>query len=174
MAHVINRITQERIPRPTPLPLEEPFHRGTMVSETDLEGVITYANRRFCEMSGYSRRELVGAPHNLVRHPDMPKEVFREMWRTIEEGRLWRGYLKNLRKDGKFYWVLAYIQPKFDINGEKVGYVAVRKLASRDRIERVEVLYEKLKQGEGGDVLDLLLHDDTLFMERLRPVAAVR
>jgi PAS domain S-box-containing protein len=144
--YVVNKITGEKIPRPEPIDEEVPFPGGVMITETDLSGVITYANRRFCQMTGYSRRELVGSPHSLIRHPDMPEAAFKGMWETIRQGKIWRGYVKNMRKDGRYYWVLVYIQPKLDEHGEVVGYVAGRKTAYPEEVARMERLYRMLRE----------------------------
>ena len=81
------------------------FQGRVIVSETNLKGIITYANRKFCEISGYDKDELIGQPHNMIRHPDMPKEAFQKMWETIKSGQIWHGLVKNLRKDGQYYQV---------------------------------------------------------------------
>lgn len=95
-------------------------------SQTDLAGNITYASRAFCEISGYSKEELIGKSHNIIRHPDMPKNAFKEMWDTIKNGKEWTGEVKNLKKDGGYYWVIAHISPKYDKNNILVGYSGVR------------------------------------------------
>ena len=146
--YVVNRLTGEKIPRPVPMDKEVLFPGGVMITETDPKGFITYANRRFCNMTGYSRRELVGAPHSLIRHPDMPKEIFASMWDTIKKGQIWRGYVKNIRKDGCYYWVLVYIQPKYDEENRVVGYIAGRKVARRDQVARMEELYALCRSGQ--------------------------
>lgn len=97
-----------------------------LISETDTRGIITYANPRFCEVSGYELHELLGRPHNIVRHPDMPKELFRELWATIKAGKIWQGEIKNRRKDGSYYWVLATVGPIRDASGEIYRYVSIR------------------------------------------------
>ncbi len=102
------------------------LQKACLVSETDRKGIITYANDKFCEVSGYSLDELLGQPHNIVRHPDMPKETFREMWRTIGRGKTWRGIIKNKRKDGKPYWVDATIAPVLGKDGKPMKYIAIR------------------------------------------------
>lgn len=99
---------------------------STIVSKTDKRGVITYANKAFCEISGYTEEELLGKPHNTVRHPDMPKEAFRQMWQTIKSGQTWQGEVKNLKKDGGYYWVQATISPIYDNKNNLVEYVAIR------------------------------------------------
>ncbi|MDD4855859.1 MAG: PAS domain-containing protein [Sulfuricurvum sp.] len=128
---------------------EEYFFEGrAIVSETDLEGVITFANRRFCEISGYALNELVGQPHNIIRHPDMPKAAFAQVWKTIQSGTIWHGLVKNLRKDGKFYWVDTEVSPIYDNNGIMKGYMAARKPASRKNIEETAAVYKKMIEQE--------------------------
>ncbi|MCS7162307.1 MAG: PAS domain-containing protein, partial [Bacteroidia bacterium] len=100
--------------------------RFALISETDTRGVITYANPRFCEVSGYTLEELIGKPHNIVRHPDMPKALFKELWETLKAGQIWQGEIKNRRKDGSHYWVLATVGPIRDSDGEICRYVSIR------------------------------------------------
>lgn len=104
----------------------EILNASCLVSETDLKGVITYANDKFCEVAKYDREELIGQPHNIVRHPDMPKEVFKEMWATIGKGKLFNGVVKNKAKDGTPYYVDAYIAPVMGQNGKPEKYIGVR------------------------------------------------
>ena len=126
----------------TPIDEEYTVDRGIIVSETDLKGIITYSNRKFCEISGYSKSELYGKNHNIVRHPDMPKSAFADMWKAIQDGKSWAGMVKNLRKDGKYYWVYTYISPI--LKGEKiVGYTAARKAASEIEKQEAVALYKK-------------------------------
>ncbi len=99
---------------------------NVIYSRTDTKGVITYASKAFCEISGYSQEELLGQPHNLIRHMDMPKEAFRDMWSAIQSGNNWKGEVKNLKKNKDAYWVMAYISPEYDNNGNLVGYAGVR------------------------------------------------
>ncbi len=96
-----------------------------IISETDLKGVITDTSKAFCHISGYSKSDLLGKSHNIIRHPDMKDNVFAGMWKTIENNKVWTGNVKNLRKDGSFYWVEAVISPKYE-NGKKIGYTALR------------------------------------------------
>jgi len=133
--------------RPEPRDEEYRFEEGVIVSETDLRGIITYANRKFCEIAGYSREELVGKPHNIIRHPDMPRQAFREMWETIQQDKEWTGLVKNLRKDGRYYWVKTYIKPVYK-EGKKVGYIAARKPATPGEIQEVERIYRAMKAEE--------------------------
>ncbi len=99
---------------------------SNIVSKTDPKGLITYVNDRFCQISGYSRAELVGKPHNIVRHPEMPPEVFRELWSTISSGKVWEGIVKNRTKDGRSYIVDATIMPITDLDGNVIEYVGIR------------------------------------------------
>ena len=117
-----------------------------IVTETDLKGIITYANRDFIEMSGFSENELLGVNHNIVRHPDMPPAAFQGLWDTIKAGRPWVGIVKNRRKNGDFYWVEANATPIRE--GDKVvGYMSVRYKPSRAQIESAEQLYRDINQG---------------------------
>ena len=115
-------------------------------SRTDLKGVITEANEAFCNVSGYTREEMVGQPHNMVRHPDMPEAAFKDMWADLKTGRPWRGIVKNRRKDGGFYWVVANVSPVRE-NGQIVGYQSVRSRPSREEIEAATAAYEKRSTG---------------------------
>jgi len=125
------------------LPEEFHFTEGVILSETDTRGVITYANRRFSKVSGYDRDELIGKEHNIVRHPDMPKEVFRELWATIQSGSVWEGVIKNLRRDGRYYWVHAYITPVWR-EWQIVAYLSVRRPAAPDEIAEAQLKYKSL------------------------------
>lgn len=121
-----------------------------LVSQTDMEGVITYANHSFIDISGYHEDELVGMPHCIMRHPDMPARVYRDMWQTITKGKEWRGFIKNLRKDGKFYWVYATVEPEFK-QGKIVGYTSVRRTVDQDKSDMFEQRYLAMRQKELGD-----------------------
>jgi len=118
-------------------------------SRTDLRGIITEANEAFCQLSGYSVEEMLGQPHNIVRHPDVPKEAFADLWRAMKEGRPWQGLVKNRRKDGGFYWVIANASPIRE-NGEIVGYQSLRYKPSRELIRAVEPVYAKILRGNSG------------------------
>ena len=118
-----------------------------IVSRTDLEGNITFANETFLKISGYSMKELIGKPHSILRHPDMPNEVFKNLWETISKGRKWEGIIKNLRKDKGFYWVYATISSFYE--GDKlVGYKSIRAPISKIRKQNAQKEYDKLKQQE--------------------------
>jgi len=131
-----------------PIDEEFKFEGRAIVSETDLKGVITFANRKFCEISGYTKEELIGQPHNIIRHPDMPKKAFETMWNTIKQGNIWQGLVKNLRKDGRYYWVDTTISPIQDETGAITKYAAARKPASETAIEEAETLYERMRGEE--------------------------
>ena len=131
-----------------PIDEEYKFEGRAIVSETDLKGIITYANRKFCEISGYSKEELIGQPHNIIRHPDMPKKAFETMWNAIKQGNVWSGLVKNLRKDGRYYWVETTITPVLDDTGAIVKYAAARKPASDTAIKEAESLYAKMHDAE--------------------------
>ena len=133
--------------RPDPIDEAFTFKEGLIVSSTDLKGIITYANRKFCNIAGYDKNELVGKNHNIVRHPDMPKAAFKEVWDTISEGKDWTGIVKNLRKDGKYYWVYSHISPIFN-DGEITGYTAARRPASEHEIEEIIPVYKDLLEKE--------------------------
>jgi PAS domain S-box-containing protein len=138
--------------RPTATDIEVLFPGGTMISETDLRGTITFANRKFIQMTGYNLVELIGTPHAILRHPDMPKQAFKEMWNAIESNNEWNGCVKNLRKDGAFYWVHVYISPKFDPAGNKIGYIAGRKVPHLGVLDKTKALYYKLLSEEKADL----------------------
>ncbi|MBK8961336.1 MAG: PAS domain-containing protein [Proteobacteria bacterium] len=123
---------------------EVPFPEGALiVSRTDTRGVITHANQAFVEMSGYDEAELIGEQHCILRHPDMPAAAFQGLWDTLARGEKWHGYVKNLRKDGAFYWVYATVVPNRR-GGQVVGYTSVRRKPARSRIAAAEALYRTL------------------------------
>lgn len=115
-----------------------------IVSETDEKGIIIYANDDFCSISGYTKEELIGQPHNMVRHPDMPSAAFKDLWSTIQAGKIWKGIVKNKTKDGNYYWVNATAYPSTSSNGKK-RYISVRIKPTRKEIEKAEELYKTLK-----------------------------
>ena len=120
-----------------------------IVSKTDKHGVIEYGNDYFVEISGYHEAELIDSPHNMIRHPDMPKILFKVMWDKIKKREPVIAIVKNLAKDGRYYWVLAEIESRVDpATSEIVGYVAYRRAAPRSAIEKIEPLYKKLLEIE--------------------------
>jgi len=138
---VINTITQHKMLKASPVNIEVVFDGGIMITETDLEGIITYANKHFLGFSGYSKKELIGMPHSINRHPDMPSALFENMWKIIKANRIWRGYLKNMTKDGRYYWAIVWVQPKFNETKNVIGYVASRKVPYRAKIEQIQKEY---------------------------------
>ncbi|MCK5897556.1 MAG: PAS domain-containing protein [Methylococcales bacterium] len=114
-----------------------------IVSTTDTKGVITHANPIFVEMAGYTRDELIGHNHSILRHPDMPSVAFKDLWNTVNEGRKWEGIVKNLRKDGCYYWVKATVIPNVR-NGEIVSYTSVRRKPSVSAVDESIKLYKTL------------------------------
>ena len=123
---------------------EAPYPDGRLiVSRTDPTGVITHVNQSFVSMSGYQKEELIGAPHHILRHPDMPPAAFKDLWDTVEAEKRWQGYVKNLRKDGGHYWVYATVIPNFR-KGKVVGYTSVRRKPSRKKVEECSALYPTL------------------------------
>lgn len=121
----------------------------TLVSRTDRQGRITNANEIFIEVSGYTREELIGQPHNIVRHPDMPAEAFRDLWDTLKHGRPWCGLVKNRRKTGDHYWVRANTSPTPD-----GGFMSVRTKPGVDEVRAAEALYAKMHSDN-----KLMLHE---------------
>lgn len=127
---------------------EQPFPPGKkLISSTDLRGKIQHCNQDFVDLSGFSREELIGQPHNIVRHPDMPPEAYENMWSHLKAGEPWMGLVKNRCKNGDYYWVSAYVTPVTD-SGNVVGYESVRSCPNRADVERAEALYAKIRAGK--------------------------
>lgn len=137
--------------RPAPIDEEILFDGRSLISETDTKGIITFINRKFTEMTLYTKEEAIGQPHSILRHPDMPKAAFEEMWKIIRTGKTWEGYVKNLRKDGKYYWVIVNIVAKRDENGEIIGYIASRKKPDRIRLQTIINQYQAMIDEEKGN-----------------------
>ena len=124
------------------------LNKSTMiVSETNKKGIITYVNDDFCKISGYSKDELIGQPHNMVRHHDMPKVAFRGLWDTMKNGGTWKGIVKNFCKNGDFYWVAATAFPVVKKNG-KMKLISIRTKPTKKEIESAHKLYKELKGKE--------------------------
>jgi PAS domain S-box-containing protein len=119
-----------------------------IVSKTDTKGFITYVNRIFVNMAGWERQELIGANHNIIRHPDMPKIAFKILWDLISSKKEFFGFVKNLRKDGGYYWVFAYITADLDLNDNIIGYTSFRKKPSQKAIETIIPIYKALVEAE--------------------------
>jgi PAS domain S-box-containing protein len=130
-----------------------------IVSKTDLKGKITYANTVFCAVSGYSLPELIGAPHSLIRHPDMPRAVFKLLWDTIQERREVFAYVKNLAKSGAYYWVFAHMTPSYGRDGKMIGFHSNRRVPDPRIVDDIivplyaEVLREEAKHRNSKDAL---------------------
>ncbi|HEY0664433.1 MAG TPA: methyl-accepting chemotaxis protein [Gallionella sp.] len=122
-----------------------------IVSKTDLKGRITYVNRPFLEISGFSEEELLGKPHNIVRHPDMPPEAYDDLWRTLQRGKPWRGMVKNRCKNGDFYWVEANANPIWE-NGRVCGYMSLRTRPAQQQIDAAEAIYRRFREGKARDL----------------------
>ncbi len=120
-----------------------------LVSETDEKGFIKYANEDFCYFAEYSVVELEGKPHNIVRHPDMPKAAFKDLWDTVKRGETWRGFVKNSTKNGNFYWVYATVFPYTNSDGQK-GYLSVRKMATKEETQKYDALYATMRHEHTG------------------------
>lgn len=128
--------------------VERPMRDGEfIVSKTDLKGLITYINPYFCEIADFTEAELIGQPHNIIRHPDMPKEAFEDLWRTLKSGKPWTGYVKNRTKNGDHYWVLANATPIWE-NGSVVGYLSVRSKPDRAAVNQIEKIYADFRTGK--------------------------
>ena len=140
--------------RPTPLDKEKVLNpKKYIVSKTDPKGIIEYGNDYFVEISGYSEAELIGKPHNIIRHPDMPKVVFKMMWDRIKKAQNIMAVVKNLAKDGSYYWVVTEFEAKVDpISNDIISYTAFRKAAPRKAVETMMPIYQKLLEieKEGG------------------------
>lgn len=115
-----------------------------IVSKTDLKGIITYTNRVFMQIAGYSESELLGTQHNIVRHPDMPRGVFKFLWQTLQNEEEFFGYVKNMCKDGSFYWVFANVTPDYDSRGNLKGYYSVRRKPSTQAINTLSPIYAEM------------------------------
>lgn len=119
-----------------------------IVSKTNAKGIITYGNPIFIEFSGYSEAELLGSQHNIVRHPDMPRAAFKLAWDTIQAGKEFFGYVKNMAKDGSYYWVFTHITPDFDATRQIVGYTSVRRCPRTQAVRAIEPVYRQMLEAE--------------------------
>jgi PAS domain S-box-containing protein len=115
-----------------------------IVSKTDLKGIITYANQTFLKVAQYEEEEILGKPHNIIRHPDMPRCVFKFLWDTIEAGDEIFAYVKNMAKSGDHYWVFAHVTPTFDSQGKIIGYHSNRRCPERHQVRIFDDLYRQL------------------------------
>lgn len=129
------------------LNIEKKLSKNTMiVSETDTKGNITYANNDFCKIAGFTKDELIGQPHNILRHSDMPKSAFKQLWEYVQNGKTWNGIVKNRCKNDDYYWVNATVYPVQKAEGKR--YISVRVKPTQDEVQNAIKLYKKLKQEE--------------------------
>lgn len=156
--------TGEYISRNEPTEEEYVYADKPLLVETDKNGVITYVNRRFVEVSGYTKEELIGSPHCAQMHPNMPVSIFKDACQKTSEGKTWNGYVCNITKEGVGYWTEMTVQPKWDDNGEIVGFMATRKAVDPDRIEAVIEEYETIKVN--GDGVLRSQYCGEVFMDR--------
>jgi len=119
-----------------------------IVSKTDTNGKITYGNDLFLKLAGYKESELLGAPHNIIRHKDMPKIVFKLLWETVRQGKEIYAYVINKAKNGDFYWVFANVTPSYDNSGNIIGYYSVRRKPKREALEIIKPIYKQLIDAE--------------------------
>jgi PAS domain S-box-containing protein len=149
-----------------------------IVSKTDVRGKMTYVNDVFLRIAGYREEECLGQPHSMIRHPDMPRAVFKLLWETISQGSEIFAYVKNMTKNGDHYWVIAHVTPTFGGDGQIVGYHSNRRVPERAAIERITEIYKLLKQEEGRHqdprkglaassalMLDILERENTSYEE---------
>lgn len=134
--------------------------KNIIMSSTNKEGIITSVSQAFCEISGYTKEELIGKPHNIVRHPNMPSFIFEDMWETIQQGQTWRGEIKNLKKGGGYYWIYATIEPHYDQEGNIVGYDALRQdITSKKELEEQQsIIVEQSKSAAMGEMISMIAH----------------
>lgn len=135
--------------RVRPTGIARPFAEDEIiVSKTDLKGHLTYANDVFIRVSGYEEHELIGKPHAVIRHPDMPRAIFKLLWETVESGRELFAYVNNMARNGDHYWVLAHVTPSFDRDGRIVGYHSNRRVPEPRALEQIIPLYDRLRDVE--------------------------
>jgi PAS domain S-box-containing protein len=139
------------------------FNESEMiVSKTDTKGSITYCNNLFLKLAGYTEKELLGAPHNIIRHPDMPRIVFKFLWDALKQSKEIYAYVINKAKNGDYYWVFANVTPSYDNNGKVVGYYSVRRKPSQKSIDIIKPLYKRLLSAEkygGMDESEKIFND---------------
>jgi len=116
-----------------------------LVSQTDSKGKILFANEDFCKIAGYRLEELIGKAHSIVRHSDMPHAAFKDLWDTVQNGKIWTGYVKNSTKNGGYYWVYATVYPNIACGQNDSGYMSCRRKASASEIKTAEALYKTMR-----------------------------
>ena len=125
--------------------------KSLLVSKTDTKGRITYVNKNFMDIAGYTEKELIGKPHNIVRHPDMPRLIFKLLWEHIGNGDEIHAYVKNRCADGGFYWVLANVTPSYSVESKIIGYHSARRYPQKEALEVIIPLYQKLLELEKNE-----------------------
>lgn len=164
-----------KIWRPKPINLEKVFGRDEIiVSKTDTRGNIIYGNSLFVKLAGYTQDEMLGQPHSIIRHPDMPKIVFKALWDTVSKGKEINAFVINLAKGGEYYWVFANVTPSFDKNNNIIGYYSVRRQPSTKALEIIKPLYQELRKAEviggmheSGKLLGAVLEKHNMSYEQL-------
>lgn len=162
-------------PHITPIDREKKMpDEGFIVSKTDTRGVLTYCNEIFMEMAGYEESELLKKNHNIIRHPDMPQVAFKLCWDLISSGKEFFGFVKNLSKDGSYYWVFAHITPDYDQNKKIIGYTSVRRKPPQSAINTIAPIYKLLINEEqkggmkaSGEFLHKFLQDNNTSYDAL-------
>ncbi len=136
-----------------------------IVSKTNLKGHLTYANKLFLEIAGYKEQEVIGKPHNIIRHPDMPRVIFKMLWDTVRDGKEVFAYVINRCKNGDHYWVYAHVTPSLDMNGKIIGYHSNRRVPQKEILNQTIIpLYKQLKQAEDlADRKEGLLNSENLM-----------
>ena len=139
---------------------EKLIDENIIMSSTDLQGIITSVSTAFCDISGYTKEELIGYPHNIVRHPDMPKEAFEDLWKTIQADKTWHGEIKNTRKDGGIYWVEATVDSLYSSDGTKIGYSAIRHDITYKKEAQLQqdIIVEQSKSAAMGEMISMIAH----------------
>jgi len=143
-----------------PTGVERTFHPDeVIVSKTDTKGIMTYTNKIFLDIAGYTEAEVIGQPHNMIRHPDMPRCIFELLWQTISQGKEIFAYVVNLAKNGDHYWVYAHVTPNYDINKNIIGYHSSRRVPNADILPAIKDLYAellKIEKSHSGSPKDAL------------------
>ena len=142
-----------------------------IVSKTDTKGRIIYANKIFVEFSGYTQCEILNKQHNIVRHPDMPRAVFNLLWDTIKSGEEFNGYVKNMSRDGSYYWVFANVTPSYDKNKRNIGYYSVRRKPSKEALNVIIPIYKEMLTAEkNAGPKDAISASAAILLDKLAPL----
>jgi PAS domain S-box-containing protein len=154
LEHIIEKKTEDIKNR------EELLSKYVIYSRTDLRGIITDASDAFCKLSGYSKEELLGKPHNIIRHPDMSSSTYKVMWKKLKSNKSWQGELKNKAKDGSYYWVYSDISPEYDLSGNTVGYISIRSDITDKKEYEIQQAHmqEQAKMAAMGEMIGNIAH----------------